>query len=86
MSSTIWSRYTDNSAPPGYKGYHRRPGLIARLRTFFTRPRRAEPVDVYDRLGAMIADDPDSTIAIKLPPPSWTQDTLRIPGYVLAAA
>jgi hypothetical protein len=31
-------------------------------------------------------DDPDSTIAIKLPPPSWTQDTLRIPGYVLEAA
>ncbi|HEY3259626.1 MAG TPA: hypothetical protein VGJ95_05045 [Pseudonocardiaceae bacterium] len=83
MSSTIWSRYTDNSAPPGYKGYHRRPGLFARLRQNL---RRSEPADVYDRLGAMIADDPDSTIAIKLPPPSWTQDTLRIPGYVLAVA
>lgn len=53
------------SAPDGYRSRHRRPGFFTRL---VARLRRPEPVGVYDRLGAFLADDPDATVSFELQP------------------
>jgi hypothetical protein len=52
------------TAPDGYRPRHRRPGWLARLAA---RLRRPEPVGVYDRLGALFGEDPDSTVSFELP-------------------